>query len=422
METSSDNLPTTDDATQATGMVPEAPDNAREDATPEGAPAAAAAMAARGAGAVAAGFSAMRDVRRAAKQSASARARLQAIRKQIDADQKVLDRRVDVESRYDQIVAEQTAELARANRESDQADAEATRLGREHDELKARLEALKKDNAQRLAPYKDLADAARGRTDDAAKALSEARRAVKTAEGQVADATSKRDERTASAEQALANARDRLSKLKTQLAAIETDPDQARVAAELRESIATETARVAAAESDVTTVAAQAQQTLENAQTHLYTQRKSLEDAEQQHEAAKADSAKRKEEFEGLSKQARAAEKELDDQVVDLSNDERAASKRRDAAQRDAQKAQELLNEANDVHATPEKTVELRDSISDQQAAFVVQQRQVEALEGAEKSLRERTKRSRALFVAVAVLAVVLLVLVVLLATGVIGR
>ena len=245
---------------------------------------------------------------------------------------------------------------------------------------------------------------------------------MKTAEGQVADATSKRDERTASAEQALANARDRLSKLKTQLAAIETDPDQARVAAELRESIATETARVAAAESDVTTVAAQAQQTLENAQTHLYTQRKSLEDAEQQHEAAKADSAKRKEEFEGLSKQARAAEKELDDQVVDLSNDERAASKRRDAAQRDAQKAQELLDEANDVHATPEKTVELRDSISDQQAAFVVQQRQVEALEGAEKSLRERTKRSRALFVAVAVLAVVLLVLVVLLATGVIGR
>ena len=87
-----------------------------------------------------------------------------------------------------------------------------------------------------------------------------------------------------------------------------------------------------------------------------------------------------------------------------------------------AQKAQELLDEANDVHATPEKTVELRDSISDQQAAFVVQQRQVEALEGAEKSLRERTKRSRALFVAVAVLAVVLLVLVVLLATGVIGR
>ena len=100
METSSDNLPTTDDATQATGTAPEtpgAPDNAWEGATPEGAPAAAAAMAARGAGAVAAGFSAMRDVRRAAKQSASARARLQAIRKQIDADQRVLDRRVDVE-------------------------------------------------------------------------------------------------------------------------------------------------------------------------------------------------------------------------------------------------------------------------------------------------------------------------------------
>ena len=65
---------------------------------------------------------------------------------------------------------------------------------------------------------------------------------------------------------------------------------------------------------------------------------------------------------------------------------------------------------------------ELRESIGDQQAAFVVQQRQVETLEGAERSLRERTKRSRALFVAVAALAVVLLVLVVLLATGVIGR
>ena len=54
METSSDNLPTTDDATQATGTVPEtsgAPDNARDGATPEGAPTAAAAMAAAAVGA-----------------------------------------------------------------------------------------------------------------------------------------------------------------------------------------------------------------------------------------------------------------------------------------------------------------------------------------------------------------------------------
>ena len=339
-----------------------------------------------GASAVAEGFSAMRDVRRASKQSASARSRLQAIKKSIDEAQSTLEHRVDVESRFDQIVAEQTVELASAREDRDEAQALADGLTAERDKLQAQLEQLKKDNEERLRPYKNLMDTARGRADDAAKSLSEARRAVKTAEGQVNDATSRRDSRTSSTQKAVANAQERLQALREEQQHL-AGTDDAKAQAEVAQSIEAEAAALAKAQAETTTVDEDTRRTLENAQTHLYTQRQSLQIAEEQHESAKAESAERKEEYERLLKDARTAEKNLDDEVVDRSNKLRSANKDRDAAQQRAHAAQELLDEANDIHATPQRTAELRDSIRDQQAALGVQQQQVEALAATERSL-----------------------------------
>ena len=410
-------------APEGTGQAPDAGGSAERGAGEQGADGVmdgVVGAAQGGAAAVAQGFSAMRDVRRASKQSAAARSRFQAIRKSIDEDTATLEHRVDVEGRFERIVADETARLEAALAERDEAQGTADGLTAERDEAQARLDRLKKDNEERLRPYKNLMDTARGRADDAAKALSEARRAVKVAEGQVSDATSRRDARTGSSQKAVSNAEERLAMLREERQRLGQAGDE-RARAEIDEAIAAEGAALARAQAETTTVDDDTRRTLENAQTHLYTQRQSLKIAEEQHESAKRESAERKEEYERMHKEAHSAEQALDDQVVTLSNRLRSASKDRDAAQRRAHAAQELLDEANDIHATPQKTAELRDSIRDQQAALAVQQRQVDSLAATEKALRERTKRQRVLFAAVVAVSVVLVALLVLAVTGVLG-
>ena len=80
-----------------------------------------------------------------------------------------------------------------------------------------------------------------------------------------------------------------------------------------------------------------------------------------------------------------------------------------------------LLDEAEDVHATPEETMRLRQSVAQQQIAVSEQQAVVDSLAEGERSLRSRTRGVRlALLAAVAgaVALVVIVIVIVLVATA----
>ena len=83
------------------------------------------------------------------------------------------------------------------------------------------------------------------------------------------------------------------------------------------------------------------------------------------------------------------------------------------AAQDRMDAAQALLDEANDIHSTPEKTQRLRSDITAALADLDAQSEKVRSLAGAERDLRESTKRSRTIF-KVMIGAAVLVVLLVL--------
>lgn len=359
------------------------------------------------------GLAAMRQVHAASKEHSTARDHMASIQQDLAADQAELDHRNDIEAHFDAIVQEQSAELADATKDHDAAQAEIDALNAKHEELAKQLEQLKADHEQELRPYKNLAESTRSRADDASKSLADAKRAVRNAEAQVQDASNRRDARVATATRAVDNAQARLAKLQDELAALKRDPSSSKPVSELNSTVAAEMAHLKTARDEVTSITAEAQRTVDNAQTHLWTQKQSLESAQKAADAARQEANQRKAEYDKLLQDAETEEATLDNEAVTKEMRIREVTKDLKAAQDRIDTAQALLDEANDIHSTPESTRDLAERVSDEKAALEVQQRQVDLLAQNEQTLREHTRQERAVFIAI-VVAVALIVLLVL--------
>lgn len=360
------------------------------------------------------GIAAIRDVRDIARQRANAKSDLRALKEEIDADTEVLDHRRQVERDFDRIVAEETAEIESARGALAAAEERIAQLGQERDELSAKLEALKAENEEHLRPYRSLMEATKGRADDAAVALADARRSVKSAEAALADATKRREQRIAGANRAVDNAQERLRRVQGELDKLQSDPNASISALpRMRDEVTTEHGRLEAARQDVEKVTAEAQQAVDNAQTHLWTQKKSLELAETQAEETKREATARREEFDGLYKQAQAEEQAIEESIKERTRSIADNEKAKDAASIRIDDAQTILDEAYDIHANPQVTAQLTTHIAESQAEFRRQNEELKELTRTEKLLRRETRGSRiAIFaIAGAVLIVILLVI-----------
>ena len=179
----------------------------------------------------------------------------------------------------------------------------------------------------------------------------------------------------------------------------------------------TERAHRDAARSNVARVTAEGQQLVDNAQTHLWTQKQSLETIERQAEEAKREADERREEYERLYNANLAEEKALEEQVNQRKKSlEETARAKADAEER-AGAAEAALEEAREIHATPEVTEQLRHGIQEGEDALARQQSEVDSLADTERRLRESTRSKRFLFIGVAVAIVVIVVLLVVLLT-----
>jgi len=373
-----------------------------------------AAGAARSAGtAMAEGLSAFRNVASAVRARSDARARLRAMQSALEQDSATLEHRLAIESDYMRIASHETAELRDAQGVVAEATASIEALSQERDTLSRQLASLKADNRQTLQPYKTLVDSTRSRSDDTSRILGDARRAVKDAESQVEDATRRREQSIASANRALDSAQDRLRKVQEELKVMQDNPAAALSAIfDLKGEVAQETASVEAARTEVQTVTADAQYAVDAAQKQLFTLRQSLETAEGDYETAKREAEERRAEFDRLNKECLQSEQALQreiDRRIDGIDD--AEDMLRGAEDRIIE-AQGLLDEANDIHATPEITEELLASVSAQKADISAQEALIDELEAAERNLRDSTRGKRVLFIGVIVAALVVLLVI----------
>lgn len=356
-----------------------------------------------------AGAFALRDVRNASRQSADARAQAKKIDEALESDQEVLDHRREIESSYASIVERQSRIVADAKARAASARQRFEGLGEEHAALLADLDELKAANASELRPYKRIAETAKGALDDASRSLSEAKRAVRTAEGQVRDASDRREQSVSSANRALDNAQARQLRVQDDLKRLQAQPGSPSAIAKMQSENVAALARVEAARAEVDRATREGQASVENAQTHLWTQKQSLETAQREASAAKSKYDEQKADLDRRMKDAEGKEAELQcriDQkkkaIEGLEDDIKEA----DEAQAEAQG---LIDEAELIHSTPEETARLENAIAARRIELQQASAEVELYETTEKALRKQTRLQRfALIGAVALIVAII--------------
>lgn len=375
-----------------------------------------------GKGLLALGFRSLGEVRQASKESAAARQALKDLEGRTKEQEKELARRDDVMANYDRIVSEETREQADAQAAGTDAAGRSERLAADLQDLKASLAREKAANEEALRPYRQLADTARGRSEDATRALGEAKRAVKAAEGQLDDAKSAREQGIASANRTLDNSQARLQRARDEQRRLKDSPDaSAEALGRVSSDVASELAHVDSARKAVEDATRDGQAAVEQAQQRLFELRRSLEDATTEADAAKADSEARRGEYDRMSSDAQAREKAIQDRIDANERDSAAAKDAHEKAQSRLKDSRAILEDAQDVHDHPEVTEELRGEVARLRASLEAQRKTTAQLTTAERQLRKRTRGARAAFVAACVAAVAAIVLIAYLVVGAMG-
>lgn len=360
------------------------------------------------------GYSAMRRVRQASKEHSNARNELKKAEAALSEDKKVLDHRIDIARSYDTIVAEQTKERTDAEHAVEAADERLAELQKEHDKLADDLAKMKAEHAEAIQPYQNVMESTKGRSDDTAKLLAEAKKNAKAAQADAADAQTRREQRISAANKAYDNAQARLRKLTSDFEALKGRPDSdAGAIARMEQEVAAEKAHLESTKADIPTVTQEAQKNVDAAQRHLWNQQQALEAAEKAAEEARQEAKERKAEYDKCYQGFQTEEATLDNDVVQREMAMRDANKDKDAAKARIEAAQKLLDEAQDIHDTPEVTRKLAESVNEQQRLVDLQKRAVSDLARSEKQLRTSTRKQRITFVALIILVAAVILLVI---------
>lgn len=365
------------------------------------------------------GVSAMRELSAARRAHATAFKELERLEKDVDQLGQQLDHRRDVEANYERIVEVQTQEIEDTARELEQARGRRASLESQLEGKNNELACLKKANEQKVAPSRKLMEEAKDALSRAERAHAEARRALKGAQAQANEAAANRDSKLQAAKRSADSASAKLARQQDQLTEVRRDPSAgAKGLSQASSAVAAALAQLENARENVARVTQETDQAVQIAQTHLYTQRKSLEEAEADLKAAQEHERRLRDAYD--AKRAKTSEletgvtskiDELKAAVKQAREDEAGARGRQDAARA-------TLEEAHDIHAHPELTDELARRLEASRTQAGEQRTLVERLASEERMVRERTQHTRKIFYALVGIAVVIVLLVIALAFG----
>ena len=352
--------------------------------------------------AVAEGFQATKEVHNAAKETNSAKQELKQMQEHLAQDKQDLEHRDYVQSSFDQIIAEQEKIFAETAQVMSDQSTQVDLLTVKKNQLIQKLEQQKVDDEAKIKPYKEVAATAKGRLDDISKTISEAQRGVKNAEAQLKEVTEKRDAAVASANKALENSQARQLSLREELAGLKTDPVANHDAiVRIEEDLKSELARADQAQKQAEELQNSFQSSLEMAQTHYWTQGKSLESSESSIDAARKDYEQKQQEYDAVVAEANARQRILSKDIETLEEKIKTAKELFNEAADKHDEAQSVIDDAKEIYATPEITEQLRKSVDEQVINVNVKQLTLKELINGEKILRETTRGQRIGFIIV---------------------
>lgn len=363
------------------------------------------------------GFSAMRQVRQASKMRADAEADVRDIERGLEEDRDELAHREDVERNYHEIVAAEEAEIEDAQQSIAKAKARIAKEEAEVRRLNEELRSMRERHEQKLRPYRNLMDSSRGRSDDSAKSLANVRRSVRGAERALNEATKNRDVRISNAHRAVDNAQERVGAVEAELEVMRNSVDSEAATpaaiAKMERELSSNQLALEAARRDVAQVTQEAQDAVDQAQRRLLSLQREQTQAEQVAETNKSDATARKDEYDGLYRDAQAKERAQEEEIKSHETRIRNLEQVRDDAQDRLEEAQDILEEAHQIHAHPETTEGLRERIADEEADLEDAQADLEDLLQTERELRQATRGSRMILFAVVAGVLILVALIV---------
>lgn len=379
-----------------------------------------AVSAASGAGrSVMSGFSAMRELRHAAKQRSDAQSDLRDIQRGLEEDRRTLEHRESVVRDYEEIVRTHSADLEKNLAEAAETQSTIDEQKEKLRRAQERLRNMREQHEQSLRPYRNLMESSRGRSDDAAKALASTKRSLRTAESALNAATKRRDQQISSANHAVDNARNRMSAIQAELDTLSNaqvaGSEQADVDAvtKLQKEYALEQAHLESAQNEVLQVTQSSKDSVDQAQQKLWALQRELASAEKTATEAKEKATGHKDEYDKLYKETQAKEKAQEDAIKGYESRLKELQKTLDGANSRANAARAILEEAHEITAHPETTEGLRERIANEEEDLAAAQADLDDLLESERQLRQETRGSRFAFVAIAVVVLVIVILLV---------
>lgn len=366
------------------------------------------------------GVGAVRQVSAAKRAHASAREELEQLEQTILEQQDELAHRRDIEERYSQIIEEESARQDQAILNIAQAKAAQDSIRAAVDALKEKLAAVREADAQTEKRLKAAVDAAEGKEASSRESGTRLQRRLDDAKKSLEKAKTEREVAIDAAQRAIDTAAARLATLREEFAEVQRNPSANSAAYSVRSNelqleISDAAEELRQAQHALPVITEEVERSLATARAMVEEAKKPIDAAKRAHREVTNEADEARDALDTANNAAAERQRELRDQIAAQEKAIKEQDRLIAGEQAEADDAQAVMDEANDIHAHPEITEALEADLERNRAERAEQASEVQELADAERDVRQRTHDSRVRFMgAIGIGAAIVLALIVL--------
>lgn len=362
----------------------------------------------------------MRQVSAAKRAHASAREELEQLEQTILEQQDELAHRRNIEERYSQIIEEESARQDQAILNIAQAKAAQDSIRAAVDALKEKLAAVREADAQTEKRLKAAVDAAEGKEASSRESGTRLQRRLDDAKKSLEKAETEREVAIDTAQRAIDAAAARLATLREEFAEVQRNPSANSAAYSVRSNelqleISDAAEELRQAQHALPVITEEVERSLATARAMVEEAKKPIDAAKRAHREVTNEADEARDALDTAKNAAAERQREIRDQIAAQEKAIKEQDRLIAGEQAEADDAQAVMDEANDIHAHPEITEALEADLERNRAERAEQASEVQELADAERDVRQRTHDSRVRFMgAIGIGAAIVLALIVL--------
>ncbi len=364
------------------------------------------------------GAAAVREVSEARKAHADARGQLAQLDTRIADAEVELEHRRDVAANFKAIIAEQTARRDKAIKTGAAAESRQKHLEYELDALKANLQQMKDADSQTERRLKAALESAEAREASSRENGARLQRRLDDAKKHLEKA--EEDEKTgvAAAREAVESTMRQLEVLREEYIEVQRNPSANPAAYtvradELEAQISDASRELQTAKDALPRITAELAEALTRARKAVGEAEKPMDEAKRSFREVSAAADEARNAYREAKDAAAERQRKLKEEISGKEKDRRAQEQAVEDSNAEAQDAQALIDEANDIHAHPEVTEQIAERLDADRAEREARASEVEQLANTERAVRERTRGSRTRFIGAIVGIVVVIALII---------